>query len=127
MQLNEKGLTDSVIRKAAGANERSDAFLRMLLDGEGKDCKHEWLASALFAEVVASAGMWAKAVTGVVEYWLQGGRIAKMQDAVKDTTKNGNHDKVLECVREALRKWLWLRVFHPQLCLQIGSQARALQ
>ena len=56
--------------------------------------------------MAASAGLWAKAVTSVVEYWLQEGRVDCMIDAVlKDAAVETQHqDQVFKYVKEALRE-----------------------
>lgn len=102
-KFSEEGIADSVIREITGSNEKNDAFLQMLLADAGND-KSGSLASSLF-EVVASARLWSRAMTNVVDYWLHEERMAIIRDAVLDIQETGTK-KVLECVREALRKWI---------------------
>lgn len=81
--------------------------MKTLLEA-GKDCKHDWLATGLFAEIVASASLWSRTVTRIVDYWLDESRLGRVAEIVGSDSP-GSDGRILECVREALSE-LFLNV-----------------
>ncbi|KAI0946866.1 hypothetical protein AcW1_010202 [Taiwanofungus camphoratus] len=101
LHLSISGIKDVAVDLVAGRNEHCDEFLRgVLAAGRGR-AQEDQLAAGLFAEVVATAALYSRALTNVVDYYLAGDRQDRVVRAV---TGKDSEAQTLACIREALNQ-----------------------
>lgn len=109
-QFNVTALSDTFGQWVAGRNDHSESFLKDLVKaagGKDNDAALDKLTASLILEVVATAPLFSKAMTHVVNFFLQDGR--EQLRAQVTTLAGGKTEKadaeVMKFVYEALSEY----------------------
>ncbi|PCH41929.1 heme peroxidase [Wolfiporia cocos MD-104 SS10] len=94
--LSVTSLTGSIVDHFTGENEDDKPFLKALVSA-GHGASHDALAAGLVAEIVATAALYSRALSEVVDYFLDEPRRAHIVDAA-----TRSDEALTQCVREAL-------------------------